>query len=974
MNTTPDYKFLQKADALFAEGQALFGASTFNEYYDIFERAAKIYLQFQDWEKYLQCRYKMAYWKMKKNRLDESKKSVEEILNLYQSKIGKDTQLKGDLYDLLSVIYFDQWKYQESLEASDLCLTIYTHLNHYKGICSAHIGIGNVYNHTFRHREALQEYYKALKIIKTHGFNESGYIYYNMAVAYRQLEHLYLSQTYYQKALFIFNKNFEQYFVITANIQISLGEIAALDKQYELAKSLYQDALDILQKKELINSLTAIIFIHMGKIFAAQNNWKQAEDYFEKAIDFQQKHSPDDYEWFSLSYNILAHLYISHEKWSIAEAYLQKSLSANEELTFNQDMFKAKNYSDCAYVLQKQNKLEQALSFIEKAVHHQKIASSQQGASSEQVFLNLETQRIRIYFRLFQNTQSIDYLQIGLQTIPNIIRLIEDIRANVFQEADQINFNEDITDFYQLATDLLYEQYLLQQTEKTLKEIFLFSEKNKVHSLLSTIKNVEALQLANIPKEELRKLQQIQSEMSHCQTQLQEDGLNETKVDLDKYAEELVHLQIKYHQLTQEIEQNHPEYLTLKHQMPLVDLEDVQSQLPTSTALIEYTLTNEFVYIFCITSQQIYLERIALPTDIHSQIDTFIDEGILGMNRKVYVQKAHQLHQILIAPIKKKLDKNNIDSLLIIPDNRLLELPFEVLLTQKTPFKTAYSKMTYLVNDCNIHYHYSATLRHYQQHRNPHLKELPNRFLGFAPVYDEQQFPAQASGELPVEATRDVSIQGRNYKALLYSEKEVKDIQESFHKKGWEAEGFLRSNANLEQFKEKVHRIPTKFIHIAAHGVSNQKKNILGILFSPNIGNNKVLGNESLENSFPFNVRQQNMAKDKNNILYAHEVYQLKLQSDLVFLSCCESGVGKIAIGEGILSLNRGLLYAGVSNIVFTLFKIYDQTTAIFAHHFYDYLLNKEDNYSKALQYAKLQLIAEDLPPRYWGGFLLLGD
>ncbi|MEZ4885361.1 MAG: hypothetical protein R3E32_11585 [Chitinophagales bacterium] len=41
---------------------------------------------------------------------------------------------------------------------------------------------------------------------------------------------------------------------------------------------------------------------------------------------------------------------------------------------------------------------------------------------------------------------------------------------------------------------------------------------------------------------------------------------------------------------------------------------------------------------------------------------------------------------------------------------------------------------------------------------------------------------------------------------------------------------------------------------------------------------------------------------------------------------------------------------------------------------FYDYLLNQEDNYSKALQYAKLQLITDGLPPRYWGGFLLLGD
>ncbi len=122
-----------------------------------------------------------------------------------------------------------------------------------------------------------------------------------------------------------------------------------------------------------------------------------------------------------------------------------------------------------------------------------------------------------------------------------------------------------------------------------------------------------------------------------------------------------------------------------------------------------------------------------------------------------------------------------------------------------------------------------------------------------------------------------------------------------------------------------------------------------------------------LQKKTPLQARQQTTSSPQSTILYAHELYQLKLKSDLVFLSCCESGVGKIAAREGILSLNRGLLYVGIPNIVFTLFKIYDPKTAIFAHHFYDYLLNQEDNYTEALRYAKLQLLKEDLPPRYWG-------
>ena len=104
------------------------------------------------------------------------------------------------------------------------------------------------------------------------------------------------------------------------------------------------------------------------------------------------------------------------------------------------------------------------------------------------------------------------------------------------------------------------------------------------------------------------------------------------------------------------------------------------------------------------------------------------------------------------------------------------------------------------------------------------------------------------------------------------------------------------------------------------------------------------------------------------------EVAQLPLDSELVFLSCCKSGVGKLVEGEGMLSINRSFLSAGVSNIVFTLFKIYDSKTPLLTKHFYEAVLQQEKSYTEALQYAKQQMIAKDLPPKFWSGFLLLGE
>ena len=617
---------------------------------------------------------------------------------------------------------------------------------------------------------------------------------------------------------------------------------------------------------------------------------------------------------------------------------------------------------------------QKALEAIDNALLSWNRAIEEQPSLDNRLVFNMYSRKSEILLRLFEESLDSFYVRQAYSLFATIHEFIDQNNSRIFQEDDRLIFYLDIHRFYQTAIKIKYELYVLENSNQLLEEIFYLSEKNKVHSLLYNIKQAEALQLSAIPAEKLQELQQLQSKINHHQTLLQKADLEADSRTFDDNAEEFTQLQVEYHQLFQQIEKEHPEYLELKHQMPHISLSDLQSQLPHRTAAIAYTLTKEYVYIFCIHAQNISLQRIPLGADFQTQIDIFIGEGILGMNRKSFVQYGHQFYQLLIAPIEASLQPYDIQSLLILPDNQLLEMPFEILLSEKTSFRANYREMPFLLKRYQVHYHYSATLRQYQHNRKRFFKDLPPRLLGFAPVYDQEHFDSEESEELQEEATRDVTIRGKNYKALLYSEEEVKNIQTHFGKKGWEAEAFLRQEANLSKFKEKIGQLPAKYLHIAAHSVSNKQQNVLGILFSPESAASNISTDSSLVPTNAFNTREQSAASNSSSILYAHELYQLQLKSDLVFLSCCESGIGKIAAGEGILSLNRGLLYAGVSNIVFTLFKIYDQKTAVFTQHFYDYLLNREDNYAAALHYAKLQSLDENLPPKYWSGFLLLGE
>ena len=112
----------------------------------------------------------------------------------------------------------------------------------------------------------------------------------------------------------------------------------------------------------------------------------------------------------------------------------------------------------------------------------------------------------------------------------------------------------------------------------------------------------------------------------------------------------------------------------------------------------------------------------------------------------------------------------------------------------------------------------------------------------------------------------------------------------------------------------------------------------------------------------------------EDGILYASEVYNLNLNAELVVLSSCESGAGKVVKGEGVMALTRGFLYAGTPNILVSLWKVSDQHTQELMVAFYENLL-KGDDYPAALRKAKLAMLADKANhyPDLWSSFILIG-
>ena len=116
-------------------------------------------------------------------------------------------------------------------------------------------------------------------------------------------------------------------------------------------------------------------------------------------------------------------------------------------------------------------------------------------------------------------------------------------------------------------------------------------------------------------------------------------------------------------------------------------------------------------------------------------------------------------------------------------------------------------------------------------------------------------------------------------------------------------------------------------------------------------------------------------SRDNDGNLYTYEIFNLNIKAELVVLSACETGCGKLSRGEGIVGLSRAFMFAGASSLVVSLWPVGDRGTSRLMSEFYRHLWQGDDKMT-ALRKAKMSLIdsSEFSDPFYWAPFILIGD
>lgn len=113
-------------------------------------------------------------------------------------------------------------------------------------------------------------------------------------------------------------------------------------------------------------------------------------------------------------------------------------------------------------------------------------------------------------------------------------------------------------------------------------------------------------------------------------------------------------------------------------------------------------------------------------------------------------------------------------------------------------------------------------------------------------------------------------------------------------------------------------------------------------------------------------------SKNDDGILTAEEVAQMKLSADLVVLSACDTGRGKVT-GDGVIGLSRSFIAAGVPSVIVSLWAVPDAPTAELMKVFYQQLQQQPDK-AQALRQAMLTTLKQHPNPKNWAAFTLIGE
>jgi CHAT domain-containing protein/uncharacterized protein HemY len=754
----------------------------------------------------------------------------------------------------------------------------------------------------------------------------------------------------YDRALPLYAKIEEP--VGQGNVYRSMGEIFYFTGDYEKSLEIYDKAMFFYRKAHSPIG-EGNVYRSIGDVYYVTGRYNEALEMQKSALPLYRRANSvvglgDAYRSLGDIHYKLKNYRAAMENYEEGLTYFKKANSTIGQGNIYQsmgDVYLARSEYERAWVM-----LEKALEFYTKMSD---IESEAYIAFKKAAVLEKEG----------KNDDALKLYEEGVSKLEKIRR------QAVFAELKR-SYMEKVYDLYETAAVFMLER---RYEDKA----FLYIESMRARAFLDQLSEGRVDLAKGIDPSLKQKRDLLERNISLLARQITEESGKEP-IDYERIDElKRAHAQIEddLEAIKREIRYKNPLYSSVQYPEP-ISRENLQRDILKNDELIlEYFLARGACYCLVVGKNRYEVIKLpVLPEILEKHVQAHLNQ-IQGKLKGAYYREetAVQLYTDLIGPVEKMLQEN---ALIIVPQGILAHLPFESLM-----FKQA-GRAIYLLEKFNIKYVQSASVL--AMLRTQYKQNIPGQgFIGFGdPVYDYENFkagkPEKGSNLKGSKTTgygfallpqKHYTRAGGQLERLIGSGEEVREIEKIFREGAETGTTRLRIESQ-EEYARTEDMGKYGYIHFSTHGI--------------------------LDARFQAIALSQIPGAREDGFLTLGEIMNSRYNAQLVVLSACETGLGRMDRGEGVTGLTRAVMYAGTPAAVVSLWSVSDEGTKELMVRFYKNLVIRKMSKDDALRLAKLELLGlhqsgrgqslrsvkivdalPDLPyshPFFWSAFVMYGE
>lgn len=702
----------------------------------------------------------------------------------------------------------------------------------------------------------------------------------------------------------------------------NIGNIFREEGRFEEALSYYERSL---KTREEIGDQWGIAsaLMNMGVIFEKRENYGKAIDVYSRSLEISEQ--TGNKSRVALTLRHLGEAYRNWKEYQLAEENYRKALSIGKEVQSKLLIgYSLEGLGNVRLDLQKYSEAEEYF--------RQTLAVAREMNQPEMIW-RASYGLAKTYGKEGRPQQALNFYAAAIQEI-------EEVRARASSDEGKSGFLAKHVRIYEDVISLLYRLKQKYPEKNYEVQAFDYAERARARMFLDALAEFQSGIRKGLNKEQLRREKVILSKITKLQSEIRDDGNGKDPTEKKKKLSEV---EREFDQFVLDLKLQSPHYAQLKYPKPS-SLSQIKKQLHANAVLLEFFVGEKESFVFAVTSIGQQIKSLPGKAQLEESVRTYLEririppKASLGTDAKslqqIYRKQAHALFQLLIAPVEQQLKGK--EDLILILDGILHYVPFETFIIDRDSVLIEHFRITYAP---------SATIWATLQGKPklPNAKEL----VAFAdPVLGLKS--SESSEELQGTALSKLV-------RLRYTREEVEGIASLYPQTSREI--YLAEEATEEKFRnEEISQY--KVVHFATHALINEEiPRRSGIVLSPEANG------------------------ESDGVLQMHEIWNLDLSTELVVLSACQTGLGRVVSGEGMVSLMRAFFYAGTRNVVVSLWNVDDQSTANLMKEFYTQIKSGK-SHVESLRQAKLNMIKDARSgsnyaayedPYYWGPFILIG-